>query len=685
MVFILPLFYFLVTLASITVLANKPIKLLLPLFFYGVALILYGFALINQLKFGFWFILLAPLIIFAFTILRKNLFTNPDCQPTTTVTQVRCNLVQIKTQLQSKFLTPTLPIFIFLYIIIVCLNYNRTFTNWDDFSHWGPMIKEMVRLDYLYDVPKSLSVMHQDYPPILQIFEFFLCKLTGSFNEAACFIAVQTFTLAPLISAIDIKPTRFRLIKLLLSLTTIIILPTITREALFYQTTLQDFPQAIIGGFACYQLLRSTFALNAYTHSSLNFLKWLNFILTLCVIILIKPTGFFFYGLCVLIAICVFVHKFRLSSLTKLRPKIFLFSIVTLILPLLTYLSWQIRVAHYGNGGQGTWRLTEILNILTRNVAPWQNETSSNYLKAIFNLMVTKFTLPIPFAGTIELPVSYFGMFALCVLLTLMLSYFFLNKTQVIELLLTVILATVAWGTFMWISYQSQFSEGEAIRLASFDRYMPPIFTAILTIFALFLIDHFTAQQSSIRRTVLLPKLKFSGLSPFFAIIFITLIVTPDANLQDLIPVSSNYGYPFLVKAKHTIQNDTPRGSNIFIFTQFNPESDTQPHRLMVGLDYQIFQHNNTNIRDRSRATGHHRVWNKPQKINFRTITSNDHISSEKLWELFKETTADYIYFLDYSEDFYHDYADVFKSLQPYSLYKIMPNQTFELIATDQN
>ena len=67
-------------------------------------------------------------------------------------------------RLKSDFLTPAFCIFIVIYAFIFFLNYNRGFSQWDEISHWGPMVKEMFRLDKFYSVAESALSVHKDYP-----------------------------------------------------------------------------------------------------------------------------------------------------------------------------------------------------------------------------------------------------------------------------------------------------------------------------------------------------------------------------------------------------------------------------------------------------------------------------------------------------------------------------------------
>lgn len=87
----------------------------------------------------------------------------------------RKNILTIK----SNYFSFGFYVFICEAIIFVFLDFHRSFTAWDELSHWGMMSKELLRLDDWYSIPDSRLLVHQDYPPFVSIFEMFWCKMSG--------------------------------------------------------------------------------------------------------------------------------------------------------------------------------------------------------------------------------------------------------------------------------------------------------------------------------------------------------------------------------------------------------------------------------------------------------------------------------------------------------------------------
>jgi hypothetical protein len=637
-------------------------------------MVLYGFSMINQLQIGFYVTLFAPALFLIIGIFRIKFSTVNHKSPPPP--QLHNHLYTLLKPFFSVFL-----FFFVLYFFLFIINIHKTFMNWDDFSHWGPMVKEMLRLDSLYDVPQSLSIRHKDYPPMIQLIEFFFCKMTGGFSEPACFIAAQSFTLVPLISVIRPSLKTNRSIQTTCSFVLILLLPILIREGIFYKTTLQDISQAIIGGFALYQLVKFFSIEKIENINRIYRIKIVSLTLTLCTVILIKPNGFFYFGIASIILVLVNLTG-RATFRQKSIKKIFIFSNLSIVLiPLLTYFSWYLRVSHYHNQDQGSWSLRSILNVITRQVEAWQNQSSNNYIEAIFQQKVVNFQITNLISNPFAISLSYFALFIICLGVAFLMALIAFNKQRAILTILTIFLLGSAWSLLMWISYQTQFTKQEAIELAAYDRYMPSIFAAMSTVLLLRLIEYFNS-NSIVRLSF--HKVNLSNFTrwPLVTLLFTQTLIIPINNLGDLTPASNNYGYPALKVAGRTIQQSTPLNSRVFIFSQIDPYSVS---RQMIGLDYEIFQHNETNIRDRHSIRGGSPIDNQPNQINVREIPSVNPFSPEDLWEVFESSGAKFLYFLDYSEEFYNNYFKIFPQLQPYSLYEIAPNRQFVLIANNQN
>ena len=87
--------------------------------------------------------------------------------------------------------------FIFLAIVIFVLiwDYHRHFAIFDEFYHWGLMVKESLKLDKFYCIDESRLYIHKDYPPFLTLIEVFFCKFAG-YSEGKVSAALHIFVLS---------------------------------------------------------------------------------------------------------------------------------------------------------------------------------------------------------------------------------------------------------------------------------------------------------------------------------------------------------------------------------------------------------------------------------------------------------------------------------------------------------
>ncbi|HPW48010.1 MAG TPA: hypothetical protein PLJ97_01585, partial [Candidatus Saccharibacteria bacterium] len=91
------------------------------------------------------------------------------------------------------------------------MNYNRWFVSWDEFSHWGIVVKHMYSMDALGSISGS-KLLFPDYFPGVSLFEYFFTRGNSMFMEYPVFIASNFlfFSMAvTFIKKIDVKSVLF--------------------------------------------------------------------------------------------------------------------------------------------------------------------------------------------------------------------------------------------------------------------------------------------------------------------------------------------------------------------------------------------------------------------------------------------------------------------------------------------
>ncbi|MGF3105009.1 hypothetical protein [Rossellomorea sp. DUT-2] len=93
----------------------------------------------------------------------------------------------------KPLLHPSLVFFSLAFLFVMLYMRGTLFLNYDDFSHWGLVVKEIVRLDGLPDA--STLVTFQNYPPGSAVFIYYFLNHLG-FHESLALMAQGFMTMA---------------------------------------------------------------------------------------------------------------------------------------------------------------------------------------------------------------------------------------------------------------------------------------------------------------------------------------------------------------------------------------------------------------------------------------------------------------------------------------------------------
>jgi hypothetical protein len=689
MMFLGPLIYILGISSGLVVLTKRPFQRVLPLSLIGSVLVLYMFALFNVLWLGFWVLVLLAVA----GVIGVIMYLRSQNSPT------------LGAWILANLVTPGLILFFLIYLFLFFLNLDRGYNFWDDFSHWGPMVKEMIRTGNLYDLPDSLATFHKDYPPAIQLVRYLFCMLGGGYSESLCFTATQVLVLSFFISIFSFgwsKRTWFYgSVFIVVSFLAPMLVATIYGASLITATNL-DTPLALTAGYVLYLSLRSSSKrqgsnfsggllykdnkkskptdLNSVTadstltwHHSLFSFHLVEFTLALIFLVLVKPTTLLFCGLAILSFSLTKLLSRNTEADHKRSSKIIKDDWVTLgylsLITIASYSTWIIRAKVLGNESQGVLDLGSVWNILFGHPENYQSEAANNYLDALWSRTV------ITISPGIEVTLPTF-IFALVVLMFVG-RLLFWRLSQFITALSITVLGGVIYVFMMFVVYQTQFSEAEAIRVTDFERYMMTFPLAILVFWVCNLFRFLAASVSNGRKRKkdralnLIPKFSAVGFSLLLALAlpinFWAFFIPPTSNTS-----ASEYYTP----AAELIIGNTEIGSTVYAISELDDNTT-------VRLAYKIFQHNGFNFFEDSPQ-----LWGK-QPIdlvlsdksigNKQALTAGDNISPEQFVTAFQNANVDYIYLANFDEYFAQTYGTLFPDFAQGKLYKVT-DAGFELV-----
>ena len=151
------------------------------------------------------------------------------------------------------------PFFLFcaLYLFLICVNYGKLLAAWDEFSHWGDVVKMMTTLDVLSIDPASRSLF-PEYPPAMALLQYFgervYLAVTGETEMAEwlLYLVYQLFLFSlffPLLSA-----ERLKKLDTWLGLAAVFLLPCVFQVSVYAKIYIDAF-LGVLFGLALYAAL----------------------------------------------------------------------------------------------------------------------------------------------------------------------------------------------------------------------------------------------------------------------------------------------------------------------------------------------------------------------------------------------------------------------------------------------
>ena len=394
---------------------------------------------------------------------------------------------------------------IFAIIVICWCMYGKMFDSWDEFSHWGDIVKVMATLDDFGTNPLSFS-WFKSYPPGMSLFQYYLQKINFGvshivFEEWLVYVAYQVFTVSFIIPIICkckrlfCRPALFSLI----SIVVIFAAPLMFGQGIYRYLYIDPVLGVL---FACG--LVETLYPNDKKDISLLYI-----ISVSSMLVLAKDAGLLFsIAICIAYGLCII-----LDDRGNKEKWIQIFFLLLSLLPKLLWRyhlsSRKIKIAF-----SGKYDFEDFVNVITYKKRSYRTTVYDCFKQLLFtnSQNILGFSIH-TYILIIIILVS------LIVLLLFMVKKKEIRRHRAIIGELVLFSTSILYIVGMLLSYMYKFSEGEAVYCASFIRYIDIIYESIWMVFTfVFLI--FLSYSSNL-------SMLFTAL---FAIII--LIITPNKNLK---------------------------------------------------------------------------------------------------------------------------------------------------------
>jgi hypothetical protein len=441
-----------------------------------IVVVLYCFGLINIqgcLLYGIYTIVLFAFLCLTFLIYKQ---------------------IKIKNILKDTEIIQGLLLYLILLSFSLFINFGMVFHHWDEFSHWGIVVKYFYNVDAFATLQNSdfNKIMFPQYFPGVSLFQYFFSRFDSDFIEYYSYVAKNILYFSLFLPLISNLFNKAKWIKSIFFLIIFILIP-LQRESFYSSLYVDEILGAFFGFILVYYFIykyeKSKYGILMVTASA--------FMTTIT-----KDIGLLLSLGCIAIII-LDILLFRRTQLKSFILQKSFFAcktgkIILISLPLLMVIflkiSWALLLLKSGMKAGGFWRqpsLHDIINLITKQIQPYQKETALNLISAVFHMKLVPFNL------------SIFWFCGVFLLIVLILTLYYKRQISLKRTVSSALVFAVGAGIYqivLMILYVFSFSQYEAVRLASYDRYtFTYMLGMIYFIIIFFFIDNKNYKQIDIK------------------------------------------------------------------------------------------------------------------------------------------------------------------------------------------
>lgn len=512
--------YFIIISGSIFVKykTNRKLASSIPIYILTVIVILYIFGLFKGLLIGTYIISIASILFGIYAIIKMTKDERKEIIDAGTI------------------------FFTIIYCVFMITTYEKVSNTWDEYSYWSLTTKQM----YYTNIFRIYG-----YPPMPNIWEYFVCKVIGKYTQGIEFFGLYMFSFSLLLPLFEIKKNKSKIYNFCLGIICLC-LPGIFAEMYFYVAPYAD---AILGLILGYIFIESYIEKDS---------KLLKYILSVAFIslVLTKATGV--YLALIIVVTYLLIKAFNELKYNK-KIKLSNYKIVACLIAvvLITYSSWNI----YSKINSNKSNTFEIVSNNTPDTA-----TVSDLVKSCITVAVksTKETLTFDIiqenlvtsiikgtavSGYIKLSI---GGFVLAYFAVLLLLYKKEKTKKCKNIILFIGISLALYILFLQVAYFLKFNITEALSHNSFSRYVSSYLLAMLILLVAIILNN-DKEKSAINIVLLM---------------IIVLAITP---LKDLTNATINAGFynmkinkeiNEMVNETDKLKQNTPDNSKLYIVNQ---------------------------------------------------------------------------------------------------------------------
>ena len=378
---------------------------------------------------------------------------------------------------REYILTGGLWAYIGCLIVVTVMDAGRSFYSWDEFMHWGKMVKEMIRLDRFYCVTESTLYRHKDYPPFVALFEYAWCRMGGGYSEQHVAQALHLLNVSLIVPYMfEQFPVRTKwkdgpeyIAKGVMAAVAVLLVCSLCDPNTNINSIYEDLTIALMFSYSAFLVYQKEYRTKAGQFA---------YLMSLVALIGTKQIGIAFIGLSLLYLV---LSVLFLESDRKEKRKGLLCMLISAAAAGGYYVSWNRLVRLYPDERQFDLNNMSLSLFLKRITDSSDREHRDMLKRFIFELFDRNIA-----SGLIT--ITYFTSFLIILLIIIALAYKFKEKFSGKEaMVLGTVFAVgeVGYALMMLMLYEMSFEQAEMTSMHSFARYMGSYFLAELMLLLL--------------------------------------------------------------------------------------------------------------------------------------------------------------------------------------------------------
>ncbi len=378
---------------------------------------------------------------------------------------------------REYILTGGLWAYIGCLLVVTVMDAGRSFYSWDEFMHWGKMVKEMIRLDRFYCVTESTLYRHKDYPPFVALFEYAWCRMGGGYSEQHVAQALHLLNVSLIVPYMfEQFPVRTKwkdgpeyIAKGVMAAVAVLLVCSLCDPNTNINSIYEDLTIALMFSYSAFLVYQKEYRTKAGQFA---------YLMSLVALIGTKQIGIAFIGLSLLYLV---LSVLFLESDRKEKRKGLLCMLISAAAAGGYYVSWNRLVRLYPDERQFDLNNMSLSLFLKRIMDSSDREHRDMLKRFIFELFDRNIA-----SGLIT--ITYFTSFLIILLIIIALAYKFKEKfTGKEAMVLGTVFAVgeVGYALMMLMLYEMSFEQAEMTSMHSFARYMGSYFLAELMLLLL--------------------------------------------------------------------------------------------------------------------------------------------------------------------------------------------------------